>query len=87
MFKVSAIIPGAGRGSRFGEKKQFKNLNGEPLWAHTLKPFILSSLVDEIMHSGNHQVPWNPVALPSGVYLVDLKTGKKSFKQKITYIK
>ena len=52
-----------------------------------LKGRHVASLVDEIMHSGNHQVPWNPVALPSGVYLVDLKTGKKSFKQKITYIK
>ena len=49
MFRVSAIIPGAGTGSRFGEKKQFKNLNGEPLWAHTLKPFMLSSLVNEIV--------------------------------------
>ena len=49
MFRVSAIIPGAGVGSRFGEKKQFKNLNGKPLWAHTLKPFILSSLIDEII--------------------------------------
>ena len=49
MFKVSAIIPSAGAGSRFGEKKQFKNLNGKPLWAHTLKPFILSSLIDEII--------------------------------------
>ena len=49
MFRVSVIIPGAGVGSRFGEKKQFKNLNGEPLWAHTLKPFVLSSLIDEII--------------------------------------
>ena len=49
MFRVSAIIPGAGEGSRFGEKKQFKDLNGEPLWAHTLEPFILSSLIDEIV--------------------------------------
>ena len=49
MFRVSAIIPGAGVGSRFGGKKQFKKLNGEPLWAHTLKPFILSSLVNEIV--------------------------------------
>ena len=49
MYRVSAIIPSAGTGSRFGEKKQFKNLNGEPLWAHTLKPFILSSLIDEIV--------------------------------------
>ena len=49
MFRVSAIIPGAGVGSRFGEKKQFKNLNGEPLWVHTLKPFIISNLVDEVV--------------------------------------
>jgi len=49
LFKVSAIIPAAGSGSRFGGKKQFKNLNGEPLWAHTLKPFIQSSLIDEII--------------------------------------
>ena len=49
MFRVSAIIPGAGEGSRFGEKKQFKILNGEPLWAHTLKPFIISSFIDEIV--------------------------------------
>ena len=49
MLRVSAIIPGAGVGSRFGEKKQFKNLSGEPLWAHTLKPFILSKLIDEIV--------------------------------------
>ena len=49
MIRVSAIIPGAGVGSRFGEKKQFKNLKGEPIWVHTLKPFILSSLIDEII--------------------------------------
>tara|TARA_B100002052_G_C15663956_1_gene498592 strand:+ start:67 stop:750 length:684 start_codon:yes stop_codon:yes gene_type:complete len=49
LFKVSAIIPAAGTGSRFGGKKQFKNLNGEPLWAHTLKPFIQSRLIDEII--------------------------------------
>tara|TARA_B100000131_G_scaffold305323_1_gene331197 strand:- start:1149 stop:1832 length:684 start_codon:yes stop_codon:yes gene_type:complete len=49
LFKVSAIIPAAGSGSRFGGKKQFKNLNGEPLWAHTLKPFVQSSLIDEII--------------------------------------
>ena len=49
MLKVSAIIPAAGAGSRFGGKKQFKNLNGEPLWAHTLKPFTELSLIDEII--------------------------------------
>ena len=49
MFKVSVIIPGAGLGSRFGERKQFKNLNGKPLWAYTLRPFILSRMIDEII--------------------------------------
>tara|TARA_B100000579_G_scaffold85046_1_gene66446 strand:+ start:6203 stop:6886 length:684 start_codon:yes stop_codon:yes gene_type:complete len=49
LLRVSAIIPGAGVGSRFGEKKQFKKLNGEPLWVHTLKPFIMSRLIDEII--------------------------------------
>ena len=49
MFKVSAIIPGAGIGSRFGEKKQFKILRGKPLWVRTLRPFVLSNLIDEIV--------------------------------------
>ena len=49
MFKVSAIIPAAGSGSRFGEEKQFKILKGRPLWAYTLDPFIKSSLINEIV--------------------------------------
>ena len=49
MVKVSAIIPAAGSGSRFGEEKQFKILNGRPLWAYTLDPFIKSSLINEIL--------------------------------------
>ena len=49
MVKVSAIIPAAGSGSRFGEEKQFKILEGRPLWAYTLDPFIKSSLINEIV--------------------------------------
>ena len=49
MVKVSAIIPAAGSGSRFGEEKQFKALSGRPLWAYTLDPFIKSSLINEIL--------------------------------------
>ena len=49
MVKVSAIIPAAGSGSRFGEEKQFKILNGRPLWAYTLDSFIKSSLINEIV--------------------------------------
>ena len=49
MVKVSAIIPAAGSGSRFGEEKQFKILSGRPLWAYALDPFIKSSLINEVL--------------------------------------
>ena len=49
MNKVSAIIPAAGSGSRFGGEKQFKVLKGTPLWAYTLKPFIYSNLINELI--------------------------------------
>ena len=49
MFKVSAIIPAAGSGTRFGEEKQFKVLNGKPLWSYTLQPFVKSKFIDEII--------------------------------------
>tara|TARA_Y100000748_G_scaffold193946_2_gene162430 strand:- start:10714 stop:11391 length:678 start_codon:yes stop_codon:yes gene_type:complete len=46
---TSAIIPAAGSGLRFGEKKQFKNINGKPLIYHTLRPFISSKMIDEVI--------------------------------------
>ena len=49
MIKVSAIIPAAGSGSRFGEEKQFRVLKGSPLWVHTLKPFMNSNLINELI--------------------------------------
>ena len=49
MNKVSAIILAAGSGSRFGEKKQFKELNGEPIWVYSLNTFIRSKCVDELI--------------------------------------
>ena len=48
-MKVSAIIPAAGVGKRFGEKKQFKLLNGQSLLIHAIKPFIASNLISEIV--------------------------------------
>ena len=48
-MKVSAIIPAAGAGKRFGGKKQFKLLNGQTLLIHAIKPFIASNLVSEIV--------------------------------------
>ena len=49
MNKVSAIILAAGNGSRFGEKKQFKELNGKPIWFYSLNTFIQSESVDELI--------------------------------------
>tara|TARA_B100000035_G_scaffold76240_1_gene63499 strand:- start:261 stop:941 length:681 start_codon:yes stop_codon:yes gene_type:complete len=47
--KVSAIILAAGNGSRFGEKKQFKELNGRPIWVYSLNTFIQSRCIDELI--------------------------------------
>ena len=49
MNKASAIILAAGSGSRFGEKKQFKELNGKPIWFYSLNTFIQSESVDELI--------------------------------------
>ena len=48
-MKVSAIIPAAGSGHRFGEAKQFKLLAGRPLLFHSLKPFLDSSIIQEVI--------------------------------------
>ncbi len=48
-MKVSAIIPAAGSGERFGEVKQFKLFSGRPLIFHTLKLFLQSDYIDEII--------------------------------------
>ena len=49
MNKVSAIILAAGSGTRFGEKKQFKKLNGKPIWTYSLKAFVKSKYVGEVV--------------------------------------
>ena len=46
--KVGAVIPAAGSGKRFGEKKQFKQLGRRPLLYKTLKPFLDCDLVREV---------------------------------------
>jgi len=49
--KISAIIPAAGHGLRFGGSmpKQFKNIGGRPLLLHTVQPFVVSSKITEII--------------------------------------
>ena len=46
---VSAIIPAAGRGQRFGAKKQFEKLNGLPLVFYSLNQFYSCDKIDEII--------------------------------------
>ena len=46
---ASAIIPAAGSGKRFGEKKQLKKLSGSPLIHYTLTPFLESSAIADIV--------------------------------------
>ena len=48
-MKITAIIPAAGDGERFGEKKQLKLLKGRPLIFHTIQPFVKSELINEII--------------------------------------
>ena len=48
MFST-AIITAGGSGQRFGELKQFKRLNGQPLYEYSLKTFIDVSLFGEII--------------------------------------
>ena len=46
---AGGVITAAGKGSRFGEKKQFKLLKGAPLLNHVLTPFLQSDLIYEII--------------------------------------
>ena len=48
-MKITAIIPAAGSGERFGGKKQLKRMGNQPLLFHTLQPFISSELINEIV--------------------------------------
>lgn len=48
-MKISALIPAAGSGERFGGKKQLKILGNRPLLFHTLRPFMELDLISEIV--------------------------------------
>ncbi|HEX4167328.1 MAG TPA: 2-C-methyl-D-erythritol 4-phosphate cytidylyltransferase [Bryobacteraceae bacterium] len=57
-MKVSVIIPAAGLGTRMGRsapekagisRKQFMLLNGSPILVHTIRKFVSSPLVNEIV--------------------------------------
>ncbi len=46
--KVGAVIPAAGSGKRFGEKKQFKELGRRPLLYTTIRPFLECDLIADL---------------------------------------
>jgi len=48
-MKVVAILLAAGSGKRFGEKKQFIKLKGEPLFQYSLNTINKVELIDEIV--------------------------------------
>ena len=49
IFKVGAILPAAGIGARFGERKQFKYLGNKPLFLYALDVFINCKEITEIV--------------------------------------
>ena len=71
---VSAIIPAAGSGKRFGEKKQFKEINGKPLIYYTLAPFFESTVIDDIV------VPVQKNDIDEVASIIDSITMKKKVK-------
>ena len=48
---------------------------------------LVETLVNEILPTGNHVVTWDPKDLSSGLYIVQLNAGNKTFNQKITFLK
>ena len=48
-MNVGAVVPAAGQGARFGEKKQFKLLGRRPLLFHTLISFLKCDDIAEIV--------------------------------------
>jgi len=49
LFNVGAVLPAAGIGVRFGEKKQFKYLANKPLFLYALNVFLKCKQISEIV--------------------------------------
>ena len=48
---------------------------------------LVETLVNKVLPSGSHAVTWDPKNLSSGLYIVQLKAGNKTFSQKLTFLK
>ena len=49
ILNVGAVLPAAGIGYRFGEKKQFKHLDNKPLFLYALNVFLKCKEISEIV--------------------------------------
>ena len=57
------------------------------LQLYDIKGQLVETLINEVLPAGSHSIQWNPQNLASGLYIVQLKAGQKTFNQKITFIK
>ena len=48
---------------------------------------LVETLVNGTVPVGTHTITWNPKNLSSGLYIVQLKVGNKTFNQKLTFLK
>lgn len=48
---------------------------------------IISTLLNETMNAGHHQIEWNASGFPSGAYFVKLDTGEFTQTQKLMLVK
>ena len=57
------------------------------LQLYDIKGQLVETLINEVLPAGSHSIQWNPQNLASGLYIVQLKAGQKTFNQKTTFIK
>jgi hypothetical protein len=57
------------------------------LQLYDIKGQLVETLINEVLPAGQHSIQWSPKTLASGLYIVQLKAGQKTFNQKITFIK
>ena len=55
LYNVGAVLPAAGIGIRFGEKKQFKRLANKPLFLYALNTFLKCRQIAEIVIVTNNE--------------------------------
>ena len=98
--KISAdwyeIMPALKLDGRIGEKAYIKpglGISGGNIERDisTIQKILIKNkkkpLINKPMEPGTHRIQWNPVNLSSGLYIVQLEAGEKTFNQKITFIK